>query len=338
MDDDALQGGQALAGVRGQGAVVLQSGRLTEVRVELTPVAVALEPVVVVGETATTPQQREFLSRRHLPWNHSYDYADIEALRVGTLDDLLLVELPLTRMRCLRVYFDGRPTTTVSGQEISFRGIEDIPLEWVYGIEVYMQFTDIPLRYRDLMRDPTGRCGAILIWSVFSNAPRPTFYTVAVGASPGPERMVFEVSWRRAQPTRYVTAIRVRFGEYDPAELFGTGKAVELGYSTTTRILYGTAAIGLQGPMPFQRWGDIVYARIGATGTVYGGESGSTNNQGGATMHFGVGPEIAIGARMHGWKVRPWGEVRTGAEYVNGVGFYWMRPILMIGIELGGGP
>lgn len=324
-----------------EGALILQSGRLVEVKVELTPLAVPLRPVLVIGETATTPGQREFLSRRHLPWNHSFDYADIEQMRVGEIGDVIRVGAPLAMMRCMRVYFDGRLERTISGQEINATGYDDIPLNWVYGIEVYLQFSDIPIRYRDLTRDIQGRCGAILIWSVFSNEPRPTFYTVAVGANPGPERLAFEVSWRHAQLGKYVTAFRVRLGEFAPAELFGTAKAVELGYSGTKRILYGTLVVGMQGPAPLQPWGDVLYTRIALSGSIYGGEAkvvdGVPITSLGSPLRIGGGPEIAIGAKVTTWKMRPWVEFRTGVEYVNGAGVIWTRPVLMIGLEFGGG-
>ena len=324
-----------------EGALILQSGRLVEVKVELTPLAVPLRPVLVIGETATTPGQREFLSRRHLPWNYSFDYADIEQMHAGEISDVLRVGAPLAMMRCMRVYFDGRPTTTASGQDIGLTNYDDIPLNWVYGIEVYLQFSDIPIRYRDLIRDPGGRCGAILIWSVFSDEPTPTFYTVALGANPGPERLAFEVSWRRAQPRKYVTAFRVRLGEFAPAELFGTDKAVELGYSGTKRLLYGTFVVGMQGPAPLQPWGDVLYGRIALSGSIYGGEAkvldGVAVTSLGSPLRIGVGPEIAIGARVTTWKMRPWVELRTGVEYVNGAGVIWTRPVLMVGLEFGGG-
>ncbi len=49
---------------------------------------------------------------------------------------------------------DGRRSTTF--------GI-DYPFDWVYAIEVYRSYLDLPLKYRD----PEGdrRCGGILIWS-----------------------------------------------------------------------------------------------------------------------------------------------------------------------------
>ena len=84
------------------------------------PPAVPLRPVLVIGETATTRGQREFLSRRHLPWSHSFDYADIQQTPVGEISDVLQIGAPLARMRCMRAYFDGRSVTTSSGQDIGF--------------------------------------------------------------------------------------------------------------------------------------------------------------------------------------------------------------------------
>ena len=84
------------------------------------PPAVPLRPVLVIGETATTRGQREFLSRRHLPWNYCKGIMVRGFYAVGEISDVLQIGAPLARMRCMRAYFDGRSVTTSSGQDIGF--------------------------------------------------------------------------------------------------------------------------------------------------------------------------------------------------------------------------
>ncbi|NIM49749.1 MAG: hypothetical protein GTN62_05760 [Gemmatimonadales bacterium] len=311
--------------------LVLQTDRLVEVRVSLSPVAAVLDPVMVIGETAATPGQREFLSRRHLPWNYSFDRGEIAQMRVGTIGEVLQLGAPLASMRCMRVYFDGLPSKSVSDPHFGVAyGYGDIPLDWVYGIEVYLQYTDIPLKYRDPVRDPAGRCGAILVWSIFSTEPQPAFYGVALGASAGLERTMLELAWRPSWSGRYVSAIRARVGEYDPLLLFGADEAGNVGYSGAKR-LFGSVYLGKQGPAPFLPWRETVYARLAIGASVYGGESDT-----GVGLNFGAGPEAAVGAYLTNWTVRPWVELRTGVEYITQAGFTWIRPALMLGIEFGG--
>ena len=321
------------------GNLLLQTDRMVEVRVSLTPLAAVLDPVLVVGETAATRGQREFLSRRHLPWNYSVDRNEIDQMRAGTIGEIVLQRAPLATMRCMSVFFDGNLRRTISNTDLIISGYEDIPLDWVYGMEIYLRYEDIPLKYRGGVQSPSRECGAIFIWSIFQTDAVPTTYTLAYGLSGAVERMVFEFTWRAPRFDRYVSTIRLRVGEYDPSVLFGAQEAMDLGFSGK-RILYGSAYVGWQGPAPFLPWKEVVFARVGAGGTVYGGESigqkGDIGFATGASTTFGVGPEVALGARVAHWKVRPWAEVRAGGEYIGEIGFTWLRPMLLVGVEYGG--
>ena len=117
---------------------------------------VELEGVTVYGLSVETDGQREFWSRRHLPWNISLDYREIEQLHVGTLPEVLSVLPFKTRCKPPLVYVDGwkRPSYYLGNN----------PLDWVYGVEVYRDQYDIPIRYRD-GTDPRVKCGAVLVWT-----------------------------------------------------------------------------------------------------------------------------------------------------------------------------
>ena len=127
---------------------------VVEVQINLRPAGIELEEVVVYGRAAETAGQREFESRKGLPWGHWLDRERIEATRQRTVHDVVRFEVPALR-DCALVYLDGR-------RESAF-GM-DIPLDWVYGIEVYRSYFNVPIRYRDPFREGS-RCGAILIWT-----------------------------------------------------------------------------------------------------------------------------------------------------------------------------
>ena len=141
-------------GYKPQYAVIEFGGDQTiDIRVNLAPQVTLLEAVTILGETAETPGQREFLSRRNLKWGYSFNRKEIEQLHAGTVEWVLKLGVPLTRYKkCMTVYLDGSPSKTFG---------DKIPLDWVYGIEVYTSYFDIPLKYRD----SSSRCGAVLLWS-----------------------------------------------------------------------------------------------------------------------------------------------------------------------------
>ena len=142
-------------GYRPQYAAIEFGGEQTiDIRVNLAPQVTLLEAVTILGETAETPGQREFLSRRQLKWGYSFNRTEIEQLQAGTVGWVIKLGAPLVISRCMTVYLDGSPSKTFG---------DKIPLDWVYGIEVYPSYFDIPLKYRDSSLGK--RCGAVLLWS-----------------------------------------------------------------------------------------------------------------------------------------------------------------------------
>ncbi len=148
----------------------LKTNQIVDLMVQLNTSAAALalfaatplEPVIVTGVIASSELHREFLERRAT--RHIGFFANWEEIQELLRQDewleprLSAVASKLTQglSRCMsrHVFLDGRPSTTF--------GI-DYPLDWVYAIEVYRSYLDLPLKYRD----PEGdrRCGGVLIWS-----------------------------------------------------------------------------------------------------------------------------------------------------------------------------
>ena len=126
-----------------------------DIRVNLAPQVTLLEAVTILGQTAETPGQREFLSRRQLKWGYSFNRTEIEQLHAGTVEWVIKLGAPLVISRCMTVYLDGSPSKIFG---------DKIPLDWVYGIEVYASYFDIPLMYRDPSPEKR-KCGAVLLWS-----------------------------------------------------------------------------------------------------------------------------------------------------------------------------
>ena len=77
---------------------------------------------------------------------------EIEQLHAGTVEWVLKLGDPQAASMCMTVYLDGLPSKTFEYK---------MPLDWVYGIEVYTSYYDILLKYRGTSR----RCGAVLLWS-----------------------------------------------------------------------------------------------------------------------------------------------------------------------------
>ncbi len=138
-------------------AFTLGGQQAIELRVNLARQVTLLEGVTIFGETAETPEQREFLSRRNLKWGYSFNKKEIEQLHQGTARDVVVMQVPLmrARLRCSLIYLDGRPLRIDLGE---------FPLDWAYGIEVYKSYIDIPIKYRDIARRRRP-CGAVLLWS-----------------------------------------------------------------------------------------------------------------------------------------------------------------------------
>jgi len=329
-------------GFKGRSAtLVLQTGKVIEVRVNLAPEATELEGITVYGQTAETSEQREFLSRRHLPWNYSFDMAQIEQMHAANVYDVVRFGMPGGEARCYTVYLDGRPNVTGTGFNREF---DSIPIGWVYGIEVYRTYLDIPQKYRDPFADPQMRCGGLLIWStVAPGAGLPAVWAFGFGVSPALERGVLDISWRRGLPNRYVTSVRLRVGDYDPYELLGRDRATEMGYESDTRPGHVSGYIGRQGPAVLLPWKRHLFTRIAGGATFYGGQRGETTVDADTLValradiapYFGLGGEVALGFRLPSGKVRPWLEARTGTEYLTRTGFRWLNPVFTVGIEIG---
>ncbi|UCD25649.1 MAG: carboxypeptidase-like regulatory domain-containing protein [Gemmatimonadota bacterium] len=320
--------------------IALQTDIVVEVRVNLASEATELEGITVYGQTAETEGQREFLSRRHLPWNYSFDMEEIERLHAASVMDVVHLGVPVARANCYTVYLDGRPNVTGVGVNL---GYLDIPIGSVYGVEVYRTYMDIPLKYRDNFVDPEMECGGLLIWStVAPGAGLPSIWSLGGGGSVSLERWVAEVAWRRGVPGKYMTSVRLRAGQYDPEKLLGSANASEQGFESDTRPWYASGLMGVQGPAPWINK-EAIYARASLGASVYGGQSEvvAVEDSSYRTVRediapfVGLGGEVAIGLRMPRGKVRPWIEVRTGTEYVTRTGFRWLVPVVTLGVELG---
>ena len=123
------------------------------IEVALTPLSMLLDTVYVRATVAEG--QREFESRRHLKWNFSYDWSEFKDLGAHTVREVIdYGSLGVGRCAIPDVYLDGVKSLTF--------GL-DVPLDWVYGVEIYRTYYDIPLKYRDPFANK--KCGGVLIWT-----------------------------------------------------------------------------------------------------------------------------------------------------------------------------
>lgn len=132
---------------------VPRAGHITVV-IPLDPPPVQLDTLFVRG--ALTPGEREFESRRHLKWNFSYDWTQFKAFHAGSVRDVIQFGLPGGMFSC-------RPLVYLDGTKMRTFTIDNLPLDWVYGIETYRTYYDMPVKYRDPFAD--RGCGAVLVWT-----------------------------------------------------------------------------------------------------------------------------------------------------------------------------
>lgn len=329
-----------------------------DVRVNLVPQAVVLEPLIVLGEQLTQ-EQLEFESRRDLRYGFTFDSDSIANLPYAfKVEDVLDQGVPGgSTGRCYHVFLDGRRETPISFAAVEFESevptsgseLQDIlreyPLGWVYGIEVYINYYDLPLKYRDLDPRLDTSCGGVLVWSNVTpqQLGSPQLWSFGAGLSPAGQLWALEVAWRQGQPTKYVTTVRARFGRYSPYDLLGTAKADSLEYHPDLRPAFGSLYVGLQGPTPLLPWKTIAYLRGALGATYYFGQQGGQVQEGDSlrtvmqiSPFVGIGPELALGARIPSGSIRPWAEIRIGTEYFTNVkSFRLVGPILSAGIEIG---
>jgi hypothetical protein len=324
--------------------VLFQAGDTVDVQVSMVPVVSELEPLTVYGRRLTR-EQLEFESRKKVPWGYWFNRAAIDNLKYAArVMDIVEQGVPLGSDlarsrggmgRCYGVYLDGREFQTYK--------LSEYPISWLYGMEVYIRYEDIPLKYRNPFY--VGRnCGAILLWSNLTRdgSATPTYWTGAVGIAPGIRQWFAEVTWRPGIPDEYVTVARVRAGTYSPYGLLGTDVADDAGFYGDVRPrLFVSTYVGKQGPAPLLQWKDRLYLRIAPGGTVYLGGNvqrieadGTTINVGQISPFFGFGAELALGYRVPAGKVRPWLEARTGSEYITRTGIRWLSVAVSLGLEV----
>lgn len=129
--------------------LVLTEGRIVEVRVNMRPDKTKLEAVTVFG-SRFSPGQLEFLSRDTLEDRlyFRFDQQRMEDLHARTPLDVMSA-LPF--YRCLTWWLDGWVVRDFG---------PNYPIDWVYGVEVFMKPWQVPPKYRR-----NALCGAVLIWS-----------------------------------------------------------------------------------------------------------------------------------------------------------------------------
>lgn len=130
--------------------LALIEGRIVEVRVNLRPDKTKLEAVTVFG-SRFSPGQLEFLSRDTLEDRlyFRFDQKRMEELHASSPLGLMGA-LPF-QYKCMTWWLDGWVVRDFG---------PNYPIDWVYGVEVFMKPWEVPPKYRG-----NALCGAILIWS-----------------------------------------------------------------------------------------------------------------------------------------------------------------------------
>ena len=128
------------------------AGLAVGVRVNMTPRATILDPLVVTAAPPETGPQLEFKSREGNRRGHRATYEELQRSAAGTLSTYIRFWASFYDRGCKSYFIDGRPVR-------SDRAC-DLPLDWIYGLEIYRMSFDAPLRYR---RGPG--CGVVLLWT-----------------------------------------------------------------------------------------------------------------------------------------------------------------------------
>lgn len=162
----------------------------------------------------------------------------------------------------------------------------------------------------------------------------------AFGAqAPDFDRSVFEIGFKQSpRLDAYGLTVNLRFGRYSAVDVFGRDLAEADGFTTGARPLYAAMFYGLQGPIPMLCVRGS-YARASVGLTSYLGQTGTPGS--GATLpvrgvdpRFAPGMEFAVGIGQPYGRVRPWSEIRVGSEYLSRTGLEFVKPVIVIGIDV----
>jgi len=163
---------------------VVRSSDTASLAIELRPLVVNIEPVVVTGNYTSPRLAASGFDRRRtgstVPAAQYVTRADIEKRRPFALSQLLLRMNTQTKA-CIdaTIYVDGNvqappprdpPTVVLTAREAAKLGppsqrpnpLDQIPPEWVEGMEVYVGLAQIPAEFKAPGR--TARC-VIAIWT-----------------------------------------------------------------------------------------------------------------------------------------------------------------------------
>ena len=213
-----------------------------------------------------------------------------------------------------------------------FLGPQDIE-----GIEIY-RVAEAPGEFAG----EGSRCGVIVVWTsrgVHRAAARSDLRSaLSGGAGVGFDNSVLEFAFRPGRRDEWGAVIRIRAGKYNPRRVLGREVALREGFKD--HPWYLSIYLGRQGPVFLAPRSDLAYMRV-AVGMSWYGRRPTEPQQGTALVASTVtriagGGELAVGLRPFGGGVRPWIEVGAGAEYIQRAGVRFVRPGVLLGVEIGG--
>ncbi len=212
------------------------------------------------------------------------------------------------------------------------------------AIEVYRP-SEIPAEFS---AGESG-CGLVVVWT--QRAPDgvvaagiPSVWSGGTGAElAGFDRSVFELSWRPATGSGHGILPRIRAGTYTPSEFLGRARSQSDGFDQGTRPFYASVYVGVMRPVPGVASMGPFYSRLAGGFTFYGGEASLRTQSGDSVVvlepsvapRLGWGGEVAVGLRIPAGTLRPWVEVGLGTEYVARAGMRFVRPSVLVGLEVG---
>jgi hypothetical protein len=144
----------------------LEPGAVATGSVELTFAPIEIAGITVEGRSLWSAylDRRGFYQRDRMGWGRHVDRTEIERLGIFVPSDLVQRTLGMQQAALGSFLYSGagcQPKVYVDGV-IWSGSVDDVPINWIEGIELYPRSTGAPVEYAGFGGGP--KCGLILIW------------------------------------------------------------------------------------------------------------------------------------------------------------------------------
>lgn len=135
---------------------------LGEIQLSVKPIEIA--GITVEGRSLWSAHldRQGFYDRAKRGFGYHFDRTDIEDIMAFQPSDVLM-RTPGMMSAARSSFSSGGCTPGIWVDGVRWRGtVDDLPITWIEGMEVFPRFSSVPIQYGGL--GGAGRCGTVLIW------------------------------------------------------------------------------------------------------------------------------------------------------------------------------